>query len=65
MKRNIAKKTEKIRYKLASIIIKQLTPVLYKKIDLSTFTNKRVFQFKLDNIPSVIRPSIVTVVPVT
>lgn len=54
----IAKKTEKIRYKIASIIIKRLTPVLYKKIDLNTFTNKRVFQLESDSIPNIIRPSI-------
>lgn len=53
----IAKKTEKIRYKIASVIIKQLTPVLYKKIDLNTFINKRVFQLESDNIPNVTRPS--------
>ncbi len=54
----IAKKTEKIRYKTASLILKHLTPVLYKKIDLNTFINKRAFQLKTDNILSNIRPSI-------
>ena len=58
MKNYIIKKTEKIRYKIASIILKKLTPILYKKIDLNTFTNNRVFQFKSDNIPNTIRPSI-------
>lgn len=58
MKNYIVKKTEKIRYKLASTILKQLTPALYKKIDLNTFNNNRVFQFKSDNISNTIRPSI-------
>ena len=53
----IAKKTVKIRYKLASFIIKRLTPILYKKIDLNTFTN-RVLGFKTDNIFNIIRPSV-------
>lgn len=57
MKHYMAKKTAKIRYKLASFIIKRLTPVLYKKIDLKTFTNK-VLGFKIDNIFSSIRPSV-------
>ena len=53
----IAEKTVKFRYKLASFILKRLTPVLYKKIDITTF-NKRVFQFKTDNIHITIRPSV-------
>ena len=58
MKEYIAKKTVKIRYKLTSIIIKQLAPVLYKKIDLTIFANRRIFQLKTDNIPTTIRPTI-------
>ena len=54
----IAKKTVKIRYKVASLILKCLTPVLYKKIDLTIFTNHRIFQLKTDSIPSTIRPTI-------
>ena len=50
MKNYIAKKTEKIRYKLASLVIKHLTPVLYKKLDIKTFTNRGLVQFKTDNI---------------
>lgn len=53
----ITKKTKKIRYKLASLIIKHLTPAFYKKIDISTFANRKYVIFTTDNIPSALRPS--------
>ena len=57
MRMYIIKKTEKIRYKIASLVLKHLTPVLYKKIDMSTFVNNKIFQLKADNIPIALRPS--------
>ncbi|KKM96434.1 hypothetical protein LCGC14_1178130 [marine sediment metagenome] len=56
-KKYISDHTEKIRYKLASLILKHLTPVLYKKIDISTFTGNRTFLFTTDIIPGNLRPS--------
>ena len=53
----IAKKTEKIRYKFVSYLMKKLTPVLYKKIDMQGFFTNRVFQLTIDTIPATIRPS--------
>ena len=55
-KKYISDHTEKIRYKLASLILKHLTPVLYKKIDISTFTGNRTFLFTTDIIPGNLRP---------
>lgn len=54
----IAKKTAKIRYKIAALILKHLTPALYKKLDISVFVKNKVFQFKLDNISVDTRPSV-------
>ena len=54
----IKKKTEKVRYRIVALILKQLTPVLYEKINFNTFVGKRVFQPKTDNVPSIIRPTI-------
>ena len=54
----ITKKTAKIRYKTAALILKHLTPVLYKKLDVSVFIKNEVFQFKLDDISIDTRPSV-------
>ena len=58
MKCYIAKKTENIRYKIVSYLMKKLTPVLYKKIDMEMFLNNRIIQLTKDTIPAEIRPSI-------
>ncbi len=55
----IGKKTENIRYKFVSMIVKYITPVLFKKIDTRTFINHRTFLFKTDNIPVALRPSFI------
>ena len=50
-------KTVKKRYKIANIILKYLTPVLYEKIDIKTFSNRN-FKLKLEGFNSVIRPAV-------
>lgn len=47
---NIAKTTKNFRYKLAVILLKKLTPVLFNKIDKNLFN---------DNTPLLLRPSII------
>ena len=53
----IAKKTQKIRYKIVSYLMRKLTPVLYKKIDMKTFLKNKVIQLTKDIVPAEIRPS--------
>jgi len=58
-KKFISKHTANIRYKLASLIMKYLTPVLHDQIDMSTFTDHRAFLYKTDVIPIDLRPSFI------
>ena len=53
------KKTEKTRYKIASIILKHLTPVLYERIDINTFIDHKSFLYKADNVLRTLRPSFI------
>jgi len=59
IKKYISKHTANIRYKLTSLILKYLTPVLYEQFDISTFVDHRTFLYKTDVIPIDLRPSFI------
>ena len=55
--KSILKHTERIRYTFVSIIVKRLTPSLYKKIDLISLIDKPI-GFKKSSISNIPRPAI-------
>lgn len=58
IKQSMVKNTARMRYRFVSLVIKHITPALYRKINLMAFTHDRLLNSTSNAVSAIPRPSI-------